>query len=134
MEGVDRGFEPRDHEATFIRYDPGCESTFAPQLASLGESGTRRREDRIEWQRQWESEWGEFRFEPEKVIDLGGRQLVSAHSRQRFEQGAAVDSEWAALFTSSAGRVIREQVFIDHAERSRPPGCRSRSERDHITP
>jgi ketosteroid isomerase-like protein len=114
------GFEASnrgDHEATFILYHADCESIVPAQLASLGEPGTRGREERIRWQRRWSAEWGEFRFEPKEVIDLGDRQLVVGHIRgSGSSSGAAVDSEWAALFTSSAGRVFREQVFLDHGE------------------
>ena len=113
FEAANRG----DHEATFLLYHPDCESTFASQLATLGERGTRGRDERRRWQERWRAEWGEFRFEPDEVIDLEDRQLVVGRiSGSGLSSGAAVDSEWAALFTSSAGRVIREQIFVDHAE------------------
>ena len=51
------------------------------------------------------------------MIDLGDRVLVVGRVKgSGLSSGAAVDSEWADLFTVSAGRVIREQVFFDHAE------------------
>jgi hypothetical protein len=36
----------------------------------------------------------------------------------------AVDNEWGTLITISAGRVIREQDFIDHGEAREAVGLR----------
>ena len=97
-------------------YHPDCESVLPPQLASLGEKEPRGREERIDWQRRWNADWGGFQFEPEELIDLGTRQLLVGYIRgSGLSSGASVRSEWAVLFASSAGRVIREQVFFDHA-------------------
>ena len=106
-----------DHDATFLLYHPDCESIVPSQLAALGEPGARGREERIRWQKKWRAEWGEFRFEPDEVIDLGDRQLVVGHIRgSGLASGVSVESEWAVLFNSAAGRVIREQIFADHRE------------------
>jgi ketosteroid isomerase-like protein len=78
----------------------------------------RGREARVDFQRRWRAAWGEFRFVPEELIDLGdGRALVAGRMKGRgLSSDAAVDSDWAYLATVSAGRVIREQVFLDRGE------------------
>lgn len=107
----------RDYDATFILYHPDCESIFPAGLVSFGEVGTRGLDERIRWQRAWYADWGEFQFEPEELIDLGDRHLVIGHMRgSGLSSGAAVDSEWAILWTSSGGLVTREQLFMDQGE------------------
>src|SRR5438093_821486 len=71
-EAINRG----DYEAAFGLWHPDCESIFPPQMTMLGDQpGTRGREDRVRFQRSWSVEWGEVRFEPEEVFDLGDRLL-----------------------------------------------------------
>jgi 2-(1,2-epoxy-1,2-dihydrophenyl)acetyl-CoA isomerase len=108
-----------DLEATFALYDPDVELVFAAGLVALGfEPLYHGREARVRVQQRWIAEWRDIRQEPEELIDLGdGRVLV--YGRQKgsgIRSGAAIDNDWALLFTLSAGRVIREQDFLDHAE------------------
>ena len=107
-----------DYEAAFMFWHPQCESIFPAQFPTVGtEPGTRDREDRIRFQEQWIEEWGEFRFEPEEMIDFGHRLFVLGRVKgSGLSSGAAFDSEWALLVTNPAGLVIREQVWFDHAE------------------
>jgi ketosteroid isomerase-like protein len=104
-----------DMEATFIFYHRDCESILPAELANMGDPAPRGREERVRWQRSWQAGWGGFRFEPEELIDLGVRQVVIGRVRGRGQSsGVAVDSEWAVLFTSRAGLVTREEIFMDH--------------------
>jgi ketosteroid isomerase-like protein len=107
-------------------YHPEVELTTPPLFAGLGdEPVTRGREERVRFQRRWTAEWGEVRFEPEEVIDLSARVLVMARmTGSGFGSGVAVDNEWATLITISAGRVIREQDFVDHGEALEAVGLR----------
>jgi ketosteroid isomerase-like protein len=113
-EATNRG----DYEAAFGLYHPDCEAIFPPQIIGLGEDPLYRgREGRIGVQRRWTAEWGELRFEPEEVIDLDPRVLVIGRMKgSGVCSGAAFDNDWAVLLTISAGRVIRDQLFIDHGE------------------
>ena len=118
---VQLGYEAtnrEDYEAVFMLYHPDVEHTTPPLFAGLGnESVTRGREERVRFQRRWAAEWGEVRFEPEEVVDLGDRVLVVGRVKgSGLRSGASVENEWAQLFTLSAGRVIREQAFIDRGE------------------
>jgi ketosteroid isomerase-like protein len=128
--GVQLGFEAvnrGDYEAAFMLYHPEVEHTTPPLFAGLGvESVTRGREERVRFQRRWSAEWGEVRFEPEEIIDLSdGRVLALGRAKGiGLGSGAAFENERANLGTHSAGRVIREQVFTDHAEGLEAAGLR----------
>jgi ketosteroid isomerase-like protein len=121
-EATNRG----DYEAAFMLHDPDVELIVPPQFTALGfDTRYRGRQERIDFQRRWKSEWGEVRFEPEEVIDLSPRVLVIARmTGSGLGSGAAVDNEWATLITISAGRMIREQDFMDHGEALEAAGLR----------
>jgi ketosteroid isomerase-like protein len=115
LEATNRG----DFEAAFAAlYHPDIELIAVGTFITLGhEPVYRGREERIRFQERWRAEWGEFRFEPEELIDLGDRLLlVGRVTGTGLSSGVAVDNDWADLFTISAGRAIREQVFFDRAE------------------
>lgn len=114
-EAMNRG----DLEACFMLYHPDCESTFPPELATIGiEPGTHRRDERIRLQQKYIDEWVHFRFEPEELIEVGGDRLVSIGRMKATGHGSGVpvDTEWVAIFTTLDGRVIRERVFADHGK------------------
>jgi ketosteroid isomerase-like protein len=114
LEAVNRG----DYESAFLLHDPAVELNSPPAMIGLGENSvTRGREERIRFQRAWDAEWNEVRFEPAEIIDAGDCVLVVGRVKgSGLSSGAAFDSEWANLLTISAGRVIREQVFLSHGE------------------
>ena len=77
----------------------------------------------MRFQRTWTAQWGDVRFEPAEVTDLGDRLLVLGRMKgSGLSSGGAFDREWANLTTFSAGRVIREQVFLDHGEALKAAG------------
>jgi ketosteroid isomerase-like protein len=121
-EATNRG----DYEATFTLFHPDIELIPAPEQVGLGQDPLYRgRAERLRFQRRWSAEWGEFQFEPEEIVDLGSRLLlVGRIEASGLSSGAAVDSEWATLFTISAGRVIREQPFFDRAKALQAAGLR----------
>src|SRR5438270_11089479 len=80
---------------------------------------------RVRYQRQWHAEWGHFRYEPGELRDLGDRFLVIGRIRSDgLNSGATLDSDYADLFTLSAGRVIREQTYFNRAEALQAAGLR----------
>ena len=113
-----------DFEANFVLWHPRVETIWDSQIVGLGwEPVTHGREARLDAQRRWIDEWGRFRFEPDEVIDLGDRMLVVGRMRgSGGRSGAPIDNAWALLLTLSAGRVIREQPFMDHAEAFKAAG------------
>jgi ketosteroid isomerase-like protein len=107
-----------DLESSFLLYHPDIEIITPSRLVAMGfETSYRGREARFDYQRRWTREWGEMRFEPAEMLDLGERVLfVGRIAGVGLSSGAAVDSEWAVLYTLSDGQVIREQPFFDHQE------------------
>jgi ketosteroid isomerase-like protein len=127
---IGQGFEAfkrRDLDATFMLYHPNVESIVPPQFVALGlEPVYRGRDARIDFQRRWDDEWGDWRFEPEALIDLGDRRVLVTGSLKAsgLSSGAVVGDECAFLFTVSGGQVIREQTFFDHGEALEAVGLR----------
>jgi ketosteroid isomerase-like protein len=121
-EATNRG----DYEAAFGLYHPDVELIVPPEFTGLGlDTRYRGRQERFDFQRRVTAEWGELRFEPEEVIDLGSRVLVIARiTGSGLGSGVPVDNEWANLITFSAGQVTREQAFMDHREALEAAGLR----------
>src|SRR5947209_3602092 len=65
----------RDYEAVFaLLYHPDAELTVFPEFVGLGfEPVYRGLDARIGFHERWDAEWGDFRFEPDELIDLGDR-------------------------------------------------------------
>ena len=117
----------RDLEAAFSVYHPDVESIFDQRMVTLGlEPVYRGRKARVDVQRRWNAEWGEWRFEPEELIDLGDSRLLAVGrlAGSGLSSGAGVDHDCAFLATLAAGRVIREQVFLDRDEAFEAVGLR----------
>ncbi len=115
------GFEAvnrKDLEVAFADYDRDVEFFPPAGLAGLGnEASYRGLKARLRYEREWRAEWGDYRYEPDELRDLGDRILVIGRIRSSgLSSGAAIDSDFANLFTISAGRVIREQAYFDRAE------------------
>jgi ketosteroid isomerase-like protein len=107
-----------DFESSFLLYHPDIEIVTPSQLVSMGfDTAYRGREARFDYQRRWTQEWGEMRFEPTEMLDLGERVLfVGRIAGVGVTSGAAVDTDWALLYTLSHGQIVREQPFFDHQE------------------
>jgi ketosteroid isomerase-like protein len=111
IEATNRG----DYEVAFLAFHPDMEYLAPTDTVVLGTFPERLqgRRERIQFERGWREDWGEFRYEPEELIDLTDQLLVIGRmvgSGRR--SGAAMDSEWAALYTISRGQVITEQIFF----------------------
>jgi ketosteroid isomerase-like protein len=111
-------FNRGDLEVAFLAYHPDCQSTFAPEMTTLGlEPGTHGLDERIRFQRRVIDEWDEFRFEPSELIEFGDRLLSIGRMRLTGRSsGVPVETEWVAILTTSNGRVVHEQIFLNHAE------------------
>jgi ketosteroid isomerase-like protein len=71
------------------------------------------------------ADWGEFRFHPQEILDLGNRVMVVGHIQGHgLSSGAPIDSEWAVLLSVDAGAVVHEQVFFDHEKAFEAVGLR----------
>jgi ketosteroid isomerase-like protein len=115
-----------DFELGFLLYHPDIELITPPRLVGLGFDPTYRgREARFEFQRRWTAEWGEMRFIPHEMLDLGDRLLfLGKINGSGVSSGAAFESEWGVLYTISGGQLIREQPFFDREEALEAAGLR----------
>ncbi|MBA3327218.1 MAG: nuclear transport factor 2 family protein [Solirubrobacterales bacterium] len=107
-----------DLQAAFALYDSNIEVVEPPSVAKLGLTPVPRgREGRIHVQRRWHAEWGEVRMEPYEVLDLGERVVVFSRMKGTgLISEAPFESDCANVITLSAGRVIREEIFLDRTE------------------
>ena len=116
---VRRGIEASnrgDYEVAFLSFHPDVEYLAPTGTVVLGTFPERSqgRRGRIEFERSWRGDWGEFRYEPEELIDLTDRLLlVGRMIASGRTSGVATESEWAGLYTISRGQVIREEIFFD---------------------
>ena len=122
FDAINRG----DFESAFILFHPEGELVTPPTLVELGfDPVYRGRTARFEFQRRWTAEWGEMRFEPHELIDLGDRLLyLGRFHGSGLTSGAGFDSEWGLVHTVSAGRVVREQPFFDQQAAREAAGLR----------
>ena len=116
----------QDFASGFLLYHPDCEFVTPPNFVALGfDPVYHGRPARFEFQRSWSAEWGQVRFEPVEVVDLGDRLLFLGHVEgSGASSGAAVESDWGVLFTLSAGRIVREQPFFDRQAAVEAAGLR----------
>jgi ketosteroid isomerase-like protein len=113
------GFNRGDLDVAFLLYRPDCESIYPPQFTTLGlEPGTHDLEERMRSQQSVLDEWAEFWFEPEELIDLVDGRLLSTGRMKGIglSSGAPFETEWSAIVTIRDGRVIKEEIFVDHGE------------------
>ena len=114
FDAINRG----DFESGFLFHDPEVVFITPRPLVDIGfDHEYRGREARHEFQRRWTAEWGEMLFQPDEVLDLGGRLLCIGQVKgSGLSSGAGFWGDWALVLTLSAGRVIREQPFFDSRE------------------
>src|SRR5207245_2574333 len=87
-------------------------------------AGVSGHQEGIRYRQQWGQEWGEFDVKPEELFDLGAnRMLLIGHAEGRSSRStAALAVDWCFLWTFSAGRVSREELFLDRGEAFRAAG------------
>jgi ketosteroid isomerase-like protein len=118
---VQRGFDAtnrRDFKTAFALYRPDVESVLPPELVAVGfEPVYRDREARIEAQRRWVAAWDDLRFQLDELIDLGARLVVVTRMKGTgLSSGATSEVDCVFIYTISAGRVVREQVYFNRAD------------------
>jgi ketosteroid isomerase-like protein len=123
VEAINRG----DLEAAFALIPSDYEMVTPPDLGALGfDPVYRGRAGRLRFHRQWMAELGEWRNEPEEILDLGDLLLLLGHMKGTgASSGLGFDSEVAFLFILSGGRVVREEEFRSHAEALEAAGVRN---------
>jgi ketosteroid isomerase-like protein len=125
---VQHGFEAynrRDFEALWLYFQPDFEEITPRQLVELGfEPMYRGHQEGVRYRQQWGAEWGEFDVLPEELFDLGdNRMLLIGRGEGRSARSSfALALDWCFLWTFSAGRVSREELFLDRGEAFRAAG------------
>jgi ketosteroid isomerase-like protein len=74
----------------------------------------------------WSDVWGtDLRVEPLEIIDLGTRVVILYTVLTRGQgSGVRLAGKWATVSTLKHGRVIRDQVYLDHAAALEAVGLR----------
>jgi ketosteroid isomerase-like protein len=118
LEATNRG----DLDVVVLGFHPDVEFHPPPHFGEHGALGFqpiyRGHEGYRKFHADWLSGWGDSRFEPQELIDLGDRVLVLLQTTARGEaSGISLTQNMAVLTTfSSNGKIIREQRYWDHAE------------------
>jgi len=112
-----------DLAVTFAFYGPDVVSEYDPRLVSVGFANTSGRQARVELQQEALAGL-DLRFESAELVYVGRSQLLSLGrmTGSGRSSGAEFDNDWAALVTFAGGRVVREEIFLDHAEALRAAG------------
>jgi ketosteroid isomerase-like protein len=110
----------RDVDAVLLGYDPDYEFHPAHEFVDSGLMPPcyRGPTGYHTFVSDWSEVWGtDLRVEPIEVIDLGTRVVILFNVPARAQaSGVALIGQWATVSTLKHGRVIRDQVFLDHAE------------------
>jgi uncharacterized protein len=82
------------------------------------EASTRRGLAVQEFARQWVETFEAFRVEPERYLDTGGEQVVAyVRDRGRIRgTDTEIDARLIHVWTVTAGKIIRWEVFSDEAQ------------------
>jgi hypothetical protein len=108
----------RDFDVVLVGWDPGSEYRPSAELmppdqepAFFGHGGYR------ELWRYWLDAFGDIRWDPEEVLDLGDRFLITTQQRGHgLGSGVAVSQPVFQLFTFRRGLVVRQQDFLDRSK------------------
>ncbi len=115
-----------DFKASFMLYRPDVVFITPPRLVGLGfDPVYRGPEQRREFQKGWVAEWGEMRFGPEELLDLGNRLLYLGRVKgSGVTSGAGFESDWACLLDVEDAQIVREEPFFDREEAFEAVGLR----------
>jgi ketosteroid isomerase-like protein len=81
----------------------------------------------LELWRYWLDAFGDIRWDPEEILDLGDRILVTTQQRGHGSgSGVAVSQSVFQLFTLRKGLVIRQEDFLDRSKALEAAGQRDR--------
>jgi ketosteroid isomerase-like protein len=73
----------------------------------------------------WLDAFEDIRFEPEELLDMGDKVLVTAQQKGHGSgSGVGVSQTLFQLYTIRRGLVIRQEDFLDRAEALRSAGLR----------
>lgn len=117
-------YNRRDWTALLVNHSPQIELVAPAEFVELGfDPIYRGHAGYIAYQERWAEEWGEFRIEPQEVIDLGDRLLTFGRMHCRaIRSEAIVTTDYALMVDFVAGRAVREAVFLSRESALREAG------------
>ena len=108
----------RDFDVVLVGWDP--ESEYRPSddlMPPDAESVFRGRDGYLRLWRYWLDAFDDIRWDPEEVVDLGDRFLVTTEQGGHGSgSGVAVREPVFQLFTLRRGMVIRQEDFLDRSK------------------
>jgi ketosteroid isomerase-like protein len=116
----------RDFDRVLVGWDPGSEyrpsgDLMPPDFEAVfyGHDGYRKL-----W-RRWLGAFEDLRFDPEEILDLGDKLLVTAHQRGHgLGSGVPVRQPVFQLFKFRRGLVVSQEDFLDRSEALEAAGLR----------
>ena len=116
----------RDFDSVLVGWDPGSEYRPSPDLiAPDQETVFYGRDGYLQLWRYWSDAFEDIRWDPEEILDLADRFLVTTQQRGHGSgSGVAVNKPVFQLFTLRRGLVVRQEDFADRAEALEAAGLR----------
>jgi ketosteroid isomerase-like protein len=108
----------RDYDSVLVGWDPSSEyrpsrDLMPPDLEPVFHG----RDGYLQLSRYWRDAFDDIRWDPEEILDLGPKLLVTAQQRGHgLGSGLAVSESVFQLFTLRRGLVLRQDDFLDRSE------------------
>ena len=108
----------RDFEVVLLGWDPGSEYRPSSELMPPDlEPVFHGHEGYLRLWRYWLDAFEDIRWDPEEMLDFGGRLLVTTQQRGHGSgSGVSVTEPVFQLFTLRRGLVVRQEDFLDRSE------------------
>jgi len=108
----------RDFEVVLLGWDPGSEYRPSAELMPPDlEPVFHGHEGYLRLWRYWLDAFEDIRWDPEEMLDFGGRLLVTTQQRGHGSgSGVSVTEPVFQLFTLRRGLVVRQEDFLDRSE------------------
>ena len=116
----------RDYDSVLVGWDPSSEyrpsrDLMPPDLETVFHG----RDGYLQLWRYWRDAFDDIRWDPEEILDLGPKLLVTAQQRGHgLGSGVAVSESVFQLFTLRRGLVLRQEDFLDRSEALEAAGLR----------
>jgi ketosteroid isomerase-like protein len=121
-------FNRRDLDAFLVAYHSDCEINPPREFveAGLSEPSYRGPGGYRKWVSEWSEVWGaDLRLKPLEVIDLGDKIVLLAEIPTRGRaSGVALTGRYGTVATLRDGRLIRDQIYMDHTQALEAVGLR----------
>jgi ketosteroid isomerase-like protein len=116
----------QDFDLVLVGWDPGSEyhpsgDLMPPDLETVFHG----REGYLRLWRYWLDAFEDIRWDPEEILDMGDKLLVSTQQRGHGSgSGVAVSRPVFQLFTFRRGLVVRQEDFLDRSKALEAAGLR----------